>query len=225
MFNDLKEVIGDFHFTPKEAFEYYFGENTFEDGTVIAIALPYSNNVLGNKKGIPSKKLSLIAPVLKDLSNYIIKLLNSKGYKAIDPSSEDFFKISTTKDIYSNWSQRHIAYISGLGTFSLTGGLITDSGKSVLILTLVTDLLVKEDKRQYSSLNEYCLYDSKGSCGKCIERCKYGAISSNGVDKNKCLDMSFDTEASDLQAEIDSNYGCGLCLIDVPCENEKPVPK
>ena len=31
----------------------------------------------------------------------------------------------------STWSERHVAYVSGLGTFGLSGGLITAKGQAV----------------------------------------------------------------------------------------------
>lgn len=48
--------------------------------------------------------------------------------------------------IYSNWSQRHVGYIAGLGTFGLNNMLITDQGTCGRFYSLITNLPVEPDQ-------------------------------------------------------------------------------
>jgi len=40
----------------------------------------------------------------------------------------------------SNWSERHIAYAAGMGTFSLNDAFITEKGIAIKLLSVVTEL-------------------------------------------------------------------------------------
>ena len=52
------------------------------------------------------------------------------GYKAARAGLPGgiFKMFRNEKGMYSNWSERHIAYAAGLGTFSLSDGFITERG-------------------------------------------------------------------------------------------------
>jgi len=43
------------------------------------------------------------------------------------------------KSLIANWSERHVAFISGLGTFGLHKNLITEKGSSGRLDSLITD--------------------------------------------------------------------------------------
>ena len=55
--------------------------------------------------------------------------LRSKAAEALVPAADERFEVYSEPKIYSNWSERHAAYIAGLGTFSLNRGFITQFGK------------------------------------------------------------------------------------------------
>jgi len=45
------------------------------------------------------------------------------------PAIQPYFKVQDgPKGQFSNWSERHIAYVAGLGTFSLADSFITEKG-------------------------------------------------------------------------------------------------
>ena len=129
---------------------------------------------------------------------------------------------------FSNWSERHIAYAAGQGTFSLSDGFITERGIAHRCGSVVTTAELPPDARTATGPFANCLYYADGSCGNCIERCPAGAISEKGHDKIKCgaylHDIGYDPQqfanGYDLERSV---AGCGLCQTKVPCEGRNPV--
>lgn len=115
----------------------------------------------------------------------------------------------------SNWSERHVAHISGLGTFGLSAGLITAKGMAGRFVSLVTDLALTPDKRQYEKWDEYCTH-----CGVCIDRCTFMAITPEGKDHVICGAIS-----ARNKSHFAPWYGCGKCQVKVPCEKGIPRSK
>jgi epoxyqueuosine reductase QueG len=125
----------------------------------------------------------------------------------------------------STWSHRHAAYISGLGTFGLSDGLITEKGKAVRLTTLIVEAPLEVKPRPYEGHQEWCLYYKNGSCGVCMSRCPIQAITESGHDKNACADYEDVFSAKYWPKDIDrGNYilGCGLCQVGIPCQNGRP---
>ena len=95
-------------------------------------------------------------------------------------------KLSDQYGLASTWSERHAAYAAGLGTFGLCDGLITPLGKAVRCGSVIARIPIQPSSRPYQDHHAYCLFYSKGICGKCIDRCPVGAITKDGHDKSKC---------------------------------------
>jgi ferredoxin len=73
-------------------------------------------------------------------------------------------------------------------------------------------------------LPPYCLFYTKGICGKCISRCPVEALSEAGHDKIKCLDHLKPVTEDYVKAHYGfDGYGCGLCQTKVPCESKIPT--
>lgn len=72
----------------------------------------------------------------------------------------------------SNWSERHVAFVCGLGTFGLSKGLITEKGIAGRLGSLIVSEKFAPRTREYTDIYEYCT-----RCGACIRRCPAGAIS------------------------------------------------
>ena len=82
----------------------------------------------------------------------------------------------------SNWSERHVAFVCGLGTFGLSTNLITEKGSSGRFMSVVTDWEAdRYDVRPYTDYMEYC-----NRCGKCVTCCPGGAITLEGKSKKQC---------------------------------------
>ena len=107
----------------------------------------------------------------------------------------------------SNWSERHVAYIAGLGTFGLSRGLITEKGMAGRFGSLVTTAELPVTERPYTDLYEYC-----SRCGACIRRCPVGAITQEGKRHEPCSEY-----LAEMKHRFAPRYGCGKCQVKVPC--------
>ena len=64
--------------------------------------------------------------------------------------------------ISSNWSERHAAYVAGLGTFSLNDALITVNGIAHRVGSIIVATELPATKRPYTGRYDYCLYYNSG---------------------------------------------------------------
>ena len=150
------------------------------------------------------------------------------GIEAVAPmvSPEFSWGKSDKFVLVSNWSERHTAFISGLGTFGLCDGLISLRGKAARYGSCIVNFPLEATPRPYTRYNEYCLAE-KG-CTACIDRCPAGAITrEGGHDKVKC--QAYHKEV--IPAILRDRYGyegfsvCGVCQTGVPCECGIPRKK
>jgi epoxyqueuosine reductase QueG len=137
--------------------------------------------------------------------------LRGAGFSAVAPSVAGDFR---SKGFTSNWSERHIAFVCGLGTFGLSKGLITEKGVAGRFCSVVTNMELGITRRSYTELYGYCI-----SCGLCAKQCPAKAIDSKaGKAHGPC--GAFLDETQKLFAP---RYGCGKCQVDVPCEDRIPA--
>jgi epoxyqueuosine reductase QueG len=161
------------------------------------------------------------------LRTYVVDLLVSMGYRATAPMLQPYFKIeSNDRGPYSNWSERHIAYAAGQGTFSLSDGFITEAGIAHRCGSVVTDLVLPASPRTAQNHLSNCLYHLGINCRSCIKRCPAGAITEKGHDKNKCQEYMRNFGYAPTKINNYDNdktiVGCGLCQTKVPCEFQNP---
>lgn len=237
LFEDYKQIIGKHHFTPKEVFELNFGEGSYKSGTVISIVFPINEKTRKSnrvQKKLASKEWALTRSFgdeifIKGFAKYLENYLSKMGYKTIAPRYSEQFKIHMDEGsgLTSNWSERHIAYVAGLGTFSINDAFITEKGIAVKLSSVVTELKLTPNVRVAKNHTENCLFYSKGTCGACIKRCPVNAISKEGHDKLKCYNYVYGSESSKLAESYGGNpkagSGCGLCQTGVPCEGKNPM--
>jgi len=235
LFEKYKEIIGSFHLTPREAFELEFGEKSFHSGTVISIVLPISEFIRKSNRvqtEFASREWALLRSFgdenfISKLVIFTIEQLKQQGFRALAPGKSKGFKISSTESgATSNWSERHIAYVAGQGSFSLNDGFISEKGMAIRLISIVTDAVFSPNKRTVKLHNENCLFCKKGSCGACIRRCPAGAITKDGHDKKKCYAFTYSEEGRQRSVawggQYDFGSGCGLCQTKVPCEFRCP---
>ena len=161
---------------------------------------------------------------LTEVNRFLERWFRERGYRAVAPyASAGFryvFEAGTNAEIAdkslsftSNWSERHVAYVCGLGTFSLSKGLITERGVSGRFGSVVTDAPLPVTKRRYTGLYDYC-----SMCGACVRNCPAQAISlEHGKSHHLCCSY-FDT----LREKYAPRFGCGKCQVNVPCERRIP---
>lgn len=236
LWEEIKKDIGPFCWTPAEIFNMSFPERTASpaDLTIVSWILPQTEKTKADnrkEKAFPSERWARSRKFGEEfnakLRVYVVETLKDKGYDAVAPQLSPSFRQEKTDKygLCSSWSERHAAFLAGLGTFGLCDGLITPLGKAMRCGSVVARLSIRPQERPYRNRNEYCLFYSKGICGKCADRCPAGAISrENGHDKEKCRIYIDEVTSAYVKThfEIDS-YGCGLCQTNVPCESRIPV--
>ncbi|MCL1978747.1 MAG: 4Fe-4S binding protein [Methanomassiliicoccaceae archaeon] len=154
---------------------------------------------------------------VRDLSVRIQRLLSDAGHESIVPLLDTRFKVgSETTRFTSNWSERHVAFACGLGTFGLSKGIITEKGMCGRLGSIITELELPKDVRPYREVYEYCTM-----CGACAAHCPAHAISVlEGKKHPPCSDFL------DRTKEVEkTRYGCGKCQVKVPCESRIPKKK
>ena len=239
IFTEYKSIIAPEHMTPREALAKAYDMNP-EDLpaklSVISWILPITEKTRESnrsEKQMPSRMWShtrWFGEIFNDaLREHVVDYLKQQGHMATAPMKTPQFKmIRTDKGLSSNWSERHIAYAAGLGTFSLSDGFITERGIAHRCGSVVTDLELPASPRTAAGPYANCLFHADSTCGKCIARCPAGAITEQGHDKMKCGQYLRDIGYSPLKLaggyDLETSVaGCGLCQAGVPCEAENPV--
>jgi epoxyqueuosine reductase len=234
IWQQYKEYVGAFHWTPWEVFNQHRPEKNVSAGqlTVISWILPQRELVRESNRRAqlyPSEEWARIRVYGEAfnvaLRKHVVQRLEQAGYAAIAPMLVPNWTILKSErfSYASTWSERHAAHAAGLGTFGLCDGLITAKGKAIRAGSVVTNAFIDPTPRPYADHRAYCLYFADGTCGKCIERCPVNAISKDGHDKEKCrLHLSAAREYVTETYKFEG-YGCGLCQVGVPCETGIPV--
>ena len=118
-----EKVVGPWHLLPREWLP--------EAQSVISYFLPFSQTVReANRKGDLPAVEWLYARIEGEAVNnalrkFLIEWFVQAGYQAMSPGLDARFAVADRK---SNWSERHVAFVAGLGTFSLNRSLITKAG-------------------------------------------------------------------------------------------------
>jgi epoxyqueuosine reductase QueG len=168
--------------------------------------------------------------LIDGLAQHLVGLLEGLGRTAVAPDKTEWFKMVDLKDgLASTWSQRHVAYAAGLGSFGLSDGFITRRGMAVRCGSLVADLAFPPSPTRFTAPYANCLHHQGKPCMRCARRCPVGAITEKGHDKRSCLEYLFVGQRAAL-AELgrETGYigdylGCGLCQTGVPCEHAIPI--
>jgi epoxyqueuosine reductase len=244
IFRDLKTVIGDFHLTPREIMEKYVAAKRWQFGptatldaiSVVSWALPLTRKTRVLERSSPfggsprynhSRWIGI--KLYESLEQHVASLLEVMRCNAIAPTQSKFFEIKQMPGgwMAANWSERHVAYTSGLGTFGLNGLMITDRGCAVYLGSVICDKTLKPTPRAESHVAN-CPYYRDGSCGRCIEHCTGSAISKEGRSNIACLNNLRDEQAKKVRsAGLEKNLvgpapACGRCSTGLPCEDRIP---
>lgn len=210
LFNKMKEpdAVGQHHMSP--------GEWMSDAKAVIAYFLPYTHavRVANRSQGLPASEW-LYARIEGEMLNnamrqFLVRFFNEAGYQAIAPGQDSRF--SVINRFSSNWSERHVAFIAGLGTFSLNKSLITKYGAAGRLGSVIINVDLDPTPRTYAQRDEYCT-----KCGACIQRCPIGAVHEQGKEHVPCFDFLEET-----RVRFQPRYGCGKCQTGVPCEDGIP---
>ena len=217
LFEKLKEqgVIGPHYLGPKDWMA--------ESKRVVSFFLPYSEDV--RKANRPAwtgePPVQMVhgrvqgQKCINSWADKVVDFVRAQGFKALIPMEDGRFEHHLTpkeeggKCFTSNWSERHTAYICGLGTFGAAAHIITEKGASGRFASFITDAEMDVDVRPYTGLYDYCTH-----CGACMRRCPGSAICMESTKEHpKC--------AGALMHVVEK-YGtfiCAKCQTGVPCES------
>ncbi|MBQ2764514.1 MAG: epoxyqueuosine reductase [Firmicutes bacterium] len=228
-YDDLKRIIHPDHGTPKEILP--------TAKTVIAYFLPLRKEIGDTNKGDRlssadwAKAYEKTNAFFYEFNDTLVAWLKEQGYDAaVSPEAGSY----DDKLLLSKWSQRHIAYYCGLGTFGINNMLITEAGCCGRVSTVVTSLQVTHD---YPVSEQYCLYKKDGSCGACVKHCPVGALSFEGYDRYKCNSLCDENAAVHVgycetpsyslssDTELIGSNTCGKCVTVMPCTYGIPGKK
>ncbi len=241
LFTEYKNIIGPAHLTPREALAKAYNKNPAElpaKLSVISWILPIVEETRKSNRKENKTPSRLWCHTRwygekcnEALRRSVVELLTGQGYLAAAPAIQPFFKVDRNeKGPFSNWSERHIAYAAGLGTFSLCDGLITERGMAHRCGSVVTSLAIPASPRTAKSPYSNCLAYLGIACRACIDRCPVSAISEKGHDKVKCSQyvdeiLGYYKSLKEGYDNEKSSAGCGLCQTKVPCEFQNPAAK
>lgn len=214
-FHELRKVVAPDHLLPEEILPGAC--------SVIAFFIPFAPQlVLENASRTDVARSWAEAYVetnrsIQDIYGQLSHALRPKGVRAegVRPT-HNFDPIR----LVSRWSHKHVAYLCGLGTFGVHHQLITPSGCAGRIGSMVLDA---ETESSEPLGQELCIEKAGGECGMCVAHCPTGALTSEGLDKEKCYAwlLEVDRRFSDLP----STDVCGKCSVQrcALMEHGKPV--
>ena len=234
-YETLKNDIGPFYWTPIEIIKKTFPdlEVSRDQLSVISWVLPQTEKTKSDHRKeptYPSERWARSRLFGEDFNNklrqYVVETLNASGMEAVAPMQSPFFerKDSEKYGFASTWSERHTAFVCGLGTFGLSDGLITPVGKAIRCGSVVARVSLDPTPRPYTNHQAYCLFYSNGICKECIDRCPVEAISEEGHDKVKCRDYLRKVTAPYVENQFGLKiHACGLCQTGISCESGIPL--
>lgn len=227
----LKEHIGEFHWTPAEAFALKYGEAPEPSKLrVISIVFPQTKatkDMQAKADVFPCDRWVVSRGewegLMREFSPALEKAFEKAGMRAasIDCRTEFGRHDSDTLGIASNWSHRHTAYAAGMGTFGLSDGFISEKGKAIRLTSIIV-----EGDLPVTDRGDRGPYDWCTKCGACVYRCPVNAISlEHGHNKEICSDYEDYAISNYWPKHIERRdyiFGCGLCQVKVPCRDHRP---
>lgn len=205
-FLELRELVVPDHYVPTDYLK--------DAVTVLSYFLPFKREIpKTNVEGTECSKVWADCYLITNdmfiyINEHLVEKIREMGYEAAIPQNAGMISLEVPK---SRWSQRHVAYIAGQGTFGLNNMLISDKGSVGRYNSIVTTIAAEADP---IPAEERCLYKKDGSCGLCVKRCMAGALTTDGFDRFKCLDMCLENERKYPGADV-----CGKCTVELPCSH------
>jgi len=178
----------------------------------------------------------------KNVLAQTVAFFQDKGFAATSGMRSPAFQIVVKENpvqIYSVWSERHMAFAAGLGTLSLHEGFISKLGCNIRVTSVLTDAPLAATPRKSDEPYANCLFYTSGKCKKCAARCPADALSEQGHDKLKCYLQLKKIEGQIpgrvksilkphlrvIEGREETSYpvGCAFCQFDVPCMAQNPL--
>ena len=205
-FEAIKNITHENHLLPKEWMP--------EGKTIVSYFIPFTKDLIEKNRNHAYVAKEWAVAYIE--TNKLIKNINSRmSEKLKELEINTIWQLPNVnydkEKLMSYWSQRHIAYIAGIGTFGMNNMLITDKGCSGRYGSFIIDRKIETDKK---GRVEKCLYKLNGSCGICMDMCPVQALAPNGFDRYKCNART--KEVNEFYKDLESCDCCGKCLLG-PC--------
>jgi epoxyqueuosine reductase len=252
IFDKYKTVVAPEHLTPVEMWSANGFEADPASGAglrVLSVLFPYVDKIRQESRDAQKMPAEIYSvgrnfanPFMKAVISETVERFKTEGYGAVGGMYNKAFRVIIKTDPprrYSVWSERHMAFAAGLGTFSLHEGFISAVGCNIRIASVLTDAPLAITPRTSDDPYGNCLYYADGSCLECVARCPADALGKEGHHKEKCRAYVQTVQkvmskrmGSILKPTIrrlpdgdKTAYptGCAFCQFGVPCMDKNPV--
>ena len=253
IFFKFKEVVGPEHYTPHEMWNLNIKKKVPPNQLrVLSIIFPFTQKIREESLNpIKLKRILIPSEYYSIARNYanefitasmekVIKFIEKEGFNGLAGVLSNQFTVFTKRNLYSNWSERHIAFAAGLGTFSLHEGLITNVGCNVRLGSIITDCPLDITPRKNDDPYSNCLFYVNGNCRECIDKCPANAITEDGHNKILCNNYRLKVSRKmvpRLQTYLKPHFrrinnewteesypvGCAFCQFGVCCMDKNPT--
>ncbi|OPZ74991.1 MAG: Epoxyqueuosine reductase [Firmicutes bacterium ADurb.Bin456] len=212
LFAELKKAVGPEHLLPRDLLP---GAKS-----VVTFFLPFTKELAELNRKSPyvarewAEAYFETNLLIKTICEELTERLAGRGVKAAWQLPTHNFD---QEKLRSSWSHKHVAYICGAGTFGLHQMLITPYGCAGRLGSLVLDQPLAPSPRPADSR---CLYLQKGKCLACVQSCPSGALTPQGLDKQKCYSYLLEVDAH--YNDLGTCDACGKCATGGPCAILEP---
>jgi epoxyqueuosine reductase len=211
-FATLKEAVGPGHLMPQDLLP--------AARSVVAFFIPFTGELVRLNRDDPHVSRAWAEAyvetnrLIDDVCHTLADALGGRGVRAAWQQPTHNFDPHT---LTSFWSHRHVAYLCSLGAFGRHHLLITAAGCAGRLGSLVLDAELPIAAAE--APREFCLYRRGRSCQACIRRCPSGALTADGLDRQRCYRHVL--EVADHFRDLGLCDVCGKCATG-PCALEVP---
>ncbi len=157
-----------------------------------------------------------------------IAWLAGRGVRAVCPpfATSYWESMGIDRPHGSAWSERHVGWACGLGTFGLQGAFITDEGVCLRLMSFVVAAPFTAYGEPDPDPFGGCLQAHGETCGICADRCPSGGVTRQGRNIAACRATVGARNGAHARTALHIDaYACGLCMTATPCALRRPRPR